>query len=280
MPEGWEWDETLYKGSAPYYARGRLPYAPRVADELAGVLALDGHGRMIDVGCGPGTVTLTLAHLFDEAVGVDPDAGMLAEAESRAAKAGIHNVRWVKARGEDLPFGLGTFRVATFAQSFHWMDRPRVAAIIRGMLEPGGTLVHVSDVKEDRPASGLNVPHPRPPYDTIRALVRRYLGPVHRAGQGLLRHGTPDDEAAVLSRAGYTGPIHLVVPAGDVLARSADDIVAWVFSLSGSAPHLFGNRLDGFEADLRHLLRDASPEGLFAEPLPDTEVFVWRTPRR
>lgn len=280
MPEGWEWDETLYKGSAPYYARGRLPYAPGVADELARILGLDGHGRMIDVGCGPGTVALMVAHLFEEAVGVDPDADMLAEAERRAAEAGVHHVRWVKARGEDLPFDLGTFRVATFAQSFHWMDRPRVAANILGMLEPGGALVHVSDVKEDRPVSGSTLPHPEPPYDAIRALVRRFLGPVQRAGQGLLRHGTPDDEAAVLSRAGFTGPTYLRIPARGTLVRAEDDVVAWAYSMSGSAPHLFGDRRDGFEADLRHLLKNAAPEGLFAESLPDTEVLVWRTPRR
>ena len=72
---------------------------------------------------------------------------MLAEGARRAADAGIENIVWVRARAEDLPAGLGRFRVATFAQSFHWMDRDRVAAIVFEMLEPGGALVHISDVK-------------------------------------------------------------------------------------------------------------------------------------
>ncbi len=278
MPEGWEWDETLFLGSAPYYARGRPPYAPGLADRLAGALALDGHGRLIDVGCGPGIVTLLLAHLFDEAVGVDPDPGMLVEAGRRAAEAGIENTRWVRARGEDLPAGLGTFRVATFAQSFHWMDQNRVAAIVLDMLEPGGALVHVSDAKDGRAAPDDALPLPGPPYTAIGALVRRYLGDARRAGQGVLRHGTPGGEAAVLSGAGYLGPERLRVPAGGVLPRSADDVVAWVYSLSGSAPHLFGDRRDAFEADLRRLLAGATPSGQFAERPPDTEVFVWRVP--
>jgi len=279
MPEGWQWDETLYQGSAPHYVRGRLPYAPGLADRLAAVLSLDGHGRLLDVGCGPGVLTLTLAPLFDAAVGVDPDPGMLAEAQRRATVAGIANARWARARGEDLPAGLGTFRVATFGQSFHWMDRARVAAIILAMLEPGGALVHVSDVKEP-PAPSAGLAHPNPPYDAIRALVRRYLGPTPRAGQGVLRHGTPDDEAVVLSAAGFEGAERLRLAAGEVLVRTADDIVAWVYSLSGSAPHLFGDRTDAFEAELRQLLYDASPGGLFAEQPPDTEVFVWRKPTR
>jgi SAM-dependent methyltransferase len=278
VPKGWRWDEALYKGSAPYYLRGRLPYAPALAQRLAEVLPLDGHGRLIDLGCGPGVLTLPLAPYVDEVVGVDPDAAMLAEAERRAARAGIRNARWLRARAEDLPPGLGPFTVATFGQSFHWMDRGRVAAIVFAMLEPGGALVHVSDVKET-PAAPDDPPHPAPPHAAIEALVRRYLGPTRRAGQGVLLHGTPAGEAAVLGAAGFVGPAHERVPAGGVLVRSADDLVAWVYSLSGSAPHLFEDRLEAFEADLRRLLAEASPSNLFAEQQPDTEVFVWRTPR-
>ena len=280
MPEGWQWDETLYLGSAPFYVRGRPPYAPGLADRLAEVLSLDGHGRLLDVGCGPGVVTLALSPLFDEVVGVDADGGMLAEAGRRATAAGIANARWVQARAEELPAGLGCCRVATFAQSFHWMDRARVAAIIFEMLEPGGAFVHVSDVKEAPATPGADVPDPSPPRVAIRELVRRYLGPIPRAGQGVLRYGTPGDEAAVLTSAGFAGPEYVRVPAGGVRVRTADDVVAWVYSLSSSAPHLFGERRQAFETDLRRLLRDTSPADRFVEQPPDTEAFVWRTPRR
>ena len=280
MPEGWQWDETLYAGSAPYYVRGRLPYAPGLADRLAEVLALDGRGRLLDVGCGPGVLALLLSPYFAETVGVDPDAGMLAEAARRADAAGTGNVRWVRVRAEDLPAELGTFRVATFGQSFHWMDQDRVAAAVIGMLERDGALVHVSDVKEARPAGGDALPYPSPPYAAIQELVRRYLGPVQRAGQGVLLHGSPSGEAAVLGRAGFMSPQLLRVPASGVLVRSVDDVAAWVWSMSGSAPHLFGHRVEAFEAELRGVLHDASPAGLFAEQPPDTEVWVWRTPRQ
>jgi ubiquinone/menaquinone biosynthesis C-methylase UbiE len=278
-PEGWQWDETLYLGSAPYYVRGRPPYAPGLADALRQILTLDGQGRLLDVGCGPGVVTLPLAHLFAEVVGLDPDPEMLAEGARRAADADVGNIIWVRRRGEDLPTGLGRFRVATFAQSFHWMDRDRVAAIVFEMLEPGGALVHISDFKghEARDRSA-NLPHALPPRAAIRELIQRYLGPVRRAGQGFLRHGSPDGEAIILRNAGFQHPERVQVPAGGVQERNADDLVAWVYSLSGSAPHLFGDRLDEFETDLRHLLDEASPSGLFAEQPPDTEVFIWRRP--
>jgi SAM-dependent methyltransferase len=279
-PEGWQWDETLYLGSAPYYVRGRPPYAPGLADALRRILALDGQGRLLDVGCGPGVVTLSLAHCFSEAVGLDPDPGMLAEGARRAAEAGIGNISWVRARGEDLPAGLGRFRVATFAQSFHWMDRDRVAALVCEMLEPNGALVHISDVKGNaaRDRADDELPHPLPPYEAMRELIRGYLGPVPRAGQGFLRYGSPDGEAIVLRNAGFLGPERVQVPAGDVQARNVDDLVAWVYSLSGSAPHLFADDLEEFEANLRLLLHEVAPSGQFSEQPPDTEIFIWRRP--
>jgi ubiquinone/menaquinone biosynthesis C-methylase UbiE len=93
------------------------------------------------VGCGPGTVALRLADLFAEVVGVDADRGMIEEATWLAAKRDLANARWLRLRAEELPAGLGTFRYATFAQSFHWMDRELVAAQVFDMLEPGGAFV-------------------------------------------------------------------------------------------------------------------------------------------
>src|SRR5690242_6987060 len=114
-----------------------------MAEALAAELDLDGRGRLLDVGCGPGSLTLLLAPLFEEAVGVDADADMIAEASRQAERANTRNVRWRQLRAEELPAGLGTFRVVAFAQSFHWMDQELVDARVRGMLEPDGAWVHV-----------------------------------------------------------------------------------------------------------------------------------------
>ena len=279
MPHGWQWDETLFQGSAPYYERGRLPYAPGLADALEQALALDGRGTLLDVGCGPGTVLLRLAHLFADAVGLDADAAMLAAGRSRAAALGIGNVRWLHARAEELPAGLGPLRVATFARSFHWLDRERVATAIFAMLEDGGAFVQIDDpalhiaADDDR-----TLPHPRPPVAAMEALVRDYLGSVRRAGQGVLAYGTPGGEATVLAQAGFGAPESIELPGPPFVRRSSDDIVAARFSNSSSAPHLFGDRLPAFERDLRALLAAASPSSLFAEPSGDTRVRIWRKP--
>jgi SAM-dependent methyltransferase len=270
----WQWDPSLYEGAASHYARGRVAYPHALADLLAGELGLDGSGRLLDVGCGPGSLTLLLAPLVAEAVGVDADPGMIAEAEDVAARAGIRNARWQVLRAEDLPAGLGRFRLVTFAQSFHWMDRERVAAAVHGMLEPGGRCVHVHATTHEGVDSPGPLPHPEPPRAAIADLVRRYLGPDRRAGQGVLPGGTPAGEEGIYRAAGFSGPRRLELP-GHVVDRTADEVVAAVLSLSGSAPHLFGPRLAAFDADLRALLRDTSPTGVFSQHMREIAVDLW-----
>jgi trans-aconitate methyltransferase len=60
-------------------------------------LGLDGSGRLLDVGCGPGSLTLLLAPWFEQASGVDADPDMLAEAERLAAQSRIGNIEWLHA---------------------------------------------------------------------------------------------------------------------------------------------------------------------------------------
>ena len=164
MVDEWQWDSSLFKGTSAYYERGRLPYAPGFVETLTTVLGLDGSGRLLDVGCGPGTVTLALAPFFTEVVGIDPDKDMLSEAGQQAIRREVTNARWVAARAEDLPAGLGKFRVVVFAQSFHWTDRDRVAATVLEMLEPGGAFVHMSDLKNPSAGPALPpLPLPSPP---------------------------------------------------------------------------------------------------------------------
>jgi SAM-dependent methyltransferase len=73
------YDPTLYLGSAAHYRYGRPAYSPELEAVLTQEAGLDGNGRLLDAGCGPGVLTVRLAHLFGQAVGLDPDAGMLAE---------------------------------------------------------------------------------------------------------------------------------------------------------------------------------------------------------
>jgi hypothetical protein len=119
------------------------------------------------------------------------------------------------------------------------------------------------------------LPAPSPPREEIGQLVARYLGEAPRAGVGRRPAHAARAEDEIYRRAGFDGPRRVTVPRGKVFLRSEDEIVSSVFSLSSSAPHLFGDRRDAFERDLRELLRTASPEGRFAEKAREIELSIW-----
>jgi hypothetical protein len=51
-------------------------------------------------------------------------------------------------------------------------------------------------------------------------------------------------------------------------------VLAGYLSMSYAAPHLFGDRLDAFAADVRALLNARSPSGLFWDWPGDTEILL------
>jgi ubiquinone/menaquinone biosynthesis C-methylase UbiE len=272
---GWNQNPTLYAGSAAFYTHGRVAYPQTLAEQLAAALGLDGSGRLLDIGCGPGSLTLLLAPFFAEAIGVDTDADMLAEAAGQAVRAGISNVRWRQLRAEELPSELPSPTVISFAQSFHWMDRPRVAATARRMLVDEGALVHVHATTHEGMDTDEHLPHPRPPRAAITALIQEYLGAVRRAGRHILPQGTAKGEDIIYRAAGFDGPQRIEVPARTV-QRTSEEVRASVYSLSSSAPHLFGKRLDAFDAQLRSLLDQTARDGLFSERFREIVIDIWR----
>jgi SAM-dependent methyltransferase len=271
------YDPAIYLGSAPHYRYGRPAYSPGLEAVLTQEAGLDGTGRLLDAGCGPGVLTIRLAHLFEQAVGLDPDAAMLAEGCRAAEEKGVMNIGWVQGLAEDLPaVAPGPYKLVTFGQSFHWTDEQQVAETVYDMLEPGGALaliVHAVTGRPRPPDPGV----PAIPHDEIKALVAKYVGPTRRAGRGPFPERTPRFED-VLVRTRFGVPQQLFVPGIPDLLRDSESVVSGYLSLSSSAPHLFGDRLDDFADEVRALLASRSAEGIFWDWPGDTEVILTRKP--
>ena len=200
---------------------------------------------------------------------------MLAEGRRVASERGITNIRWVQALAENLPGAApGPYRLVTFGQSFHWTDEARVAEAVYEMLEPGGALALIVHTVEGRPVPPSPGPPPIP-HAEIKALVEKYLGPTTRAGQGIAPVRTHRyEDVLVGTRFGL--PRVIFAPGIPDLVRNSESVLAGYFSMSSSAPHLFGDRVEDFASEMRELLVSRSPEGVFWDWPGDTEVVLAR----
>ena len=94
--------------------------------------------RVLDVGCGTGTLAAWLAeHAAARVWGVDPSPEMLAVARSK----GLGGVGLKEGRAEALPFRDGWFERVVTLLVFHHVERRAALAEIRRVLDEDGRLV-------------------------------------------------------------------------------------------------------------------------------------------
>jgi SAM-dependent methyltransferase len=98
----------------------------------------DRRRRALDVGCGQGELLAALGSSFDEAVGIDTDAGMRAAAAARCS-------RLPSVRVSDTPLAAleGPFDVVTMVAVLHHLDAEAALHDVRRLLAPGGRFLCV-----------------------------------------------------------------------------------------------------------------------------------------
>jgi len=139
--------ETYTHGHAPATVR---QHAQRTADEAAAFLLpeLRPGMRLLDVGCGPGSITRGLAERVapGQVVGVDLSRETLEAARRDAATRGLTNLRYEEGSVYQLPFPDASFDVAYAHQVLqHLRERGAALREMLRVVRPGG-LVAVRDV--------------------------------------------------------------------------------------------------------------------------------------
>jgi ubiquinone/menaquinone biosynthesis C-methylase UbiE len=186
----------VLEGYAPGYGRDAVSMmAARTAAEratFAQPLFRPG-SWVVDLGCGPGSITLGLA-AESRVAGVDLDAGQVALARAAARRAGRSTVDFLVASAYDLPFADESVDVAFSHALFEHLSRPAEAlAELRRVLRPGGRLaLSTSDWSKARL---------RPKTANVDAALRGHYLLRRRAGGDPFAGRHIADECA---RAGFT----------------------------------------------------------------------------
>ena len=130
----------LYRGSAGYYDRYRLPYPEAMITDLVRRAGVSGRGRLLDLACGTGQLAFPLRRWFTEVWAVDSEPDMVEAVRAKAAAAGAGEVRPAVSSAETLRAEPGYFELAVIGNAFHRLDRDLVAGRVLGWLRPGGHL--------------------------------------------------------------------------------------------------------------------------------------------
>jgi ubiquinone/menaquinone biosynthesis C-methylase UbiE len=247
----------LYRGTASYYDRFRLPYPAALFADLCRRTAVDGTGRLLDLACGPGTATFPLSGHFAEVWAVDQEPEAIEFAERKATAEGVRNVRWMAGRAEDVDPD-EVFDLVTIGTAFHRLDRRRIADLAFRWLRSGGHLALLWS------GTALNGDAPwQVALATIVVDWMQRVGADDRLPADLAEHLAQHPHATVLADAGF-----------EVLERSefteihdwdVDALIGLMYSTSLLSRVALGDQVDAFEADVRKRLRAEEPSGIFRE---------------
>lgn len=118
------------------YAQHRMKYSQSLYDNIISHHTSTG-GKLeiaLDIGCGPGTATFTIAQTFNNTIGLDPSEGMVNTARSLVNLGQIrNNVKFEVSTAEDIDPALvpaGSVDLITAATSAH-VRHPRHQNLIQ-----------------------------------------------------------------------------------------------------------------------------------------------------
>jgi ubiquinone/menaquinone biosynthesis C-methylase UbiE len=257
----------LYRGTAWYYSRFRPPYPEALASVLRDTFGLDGSGRLLDLGCGPGPVAIRLANLFERVVALDPEPEMLIEGRAAAERAGVSNIEWLRGGSEDLSDALGRFRLVTMGNSFHWMDRQRTLEALYDLVIEGGGIAVVGE------GTPIPAPPPTPWRVAINNVVRKYVGNRPLPWDPVEHH--PEElHQTYINRSRFTD-LTYYAESFDI-TWTIDSIIGNLYSMSFCSRRVLGDRVDAFERDLRAAILAVEPSGVLSGEPPEFFAYMAR----
>ena len=242
----------LFRGTAGYYERFRVPYPESLISDLSEQTLATGSGTLLDLACGTGQLAFALHERFALTWAVDQEPDMIEVVAGKAAAIGA-GIRAAVGSAEELPLPAASLDLVVIGNAFHRFRRDAVAGLIRGWLRPGGHLALVwGGGPEDNPASA----GPAPWQEAMHAVLARWRPP-DRIPANYDRDRAQRPDAAVLTDAGlrYLGKREFTI----AHEWTIESLIGHAYSTSVLSRAALGDAAPGFEADLRRVLLPHPP---------------------
>jgi SAM-dependent methyltransferase len=146
------------------YDRHRPAYPDELVGRACRVAGIVSGDHVLEVGCGSGQLTRSLAARGLRVTALEPGTSLMALARQNLADAG--EVEFVNARFEDALLPRGRFQAVFSASAFHWVDPEVSWQKAADVLVPGGTLALVQ-------YCGLAEPRSKPDQEAVLAALRK-----------------------------------------------------------------------------------------------------------
>lgn len=262
-----EFRRDLFRGTASYYDRFRVPYPQSLINDLSERTVVRPPGTLLDLACGTGQLGFALHDRFEQVWAVDSEPDMIAMVRAKAKAAGIANLRALTCAAEDLSAPQESFDLVTIGNAFHRLRRATVAARVFRWLRPGGCLALVWG---DSPWAG-EAPWQR----ALRAIMHRWSAE-ERIPRGYEQDRAQRPDAAILAKAGLE-----FTSSREFTARhewTIEAITGFAFSTSVLSRAALGDQAPAFEADLRSELMAIDSSGRFGQTLTFSRSLFHRRP--
>jgi SAM-dependent methyltransferase len=245
-----------FDSTVPFYARYREPYPPSFFREVARREGLQGTERLIDIGCGPGSLAIGFAPYVKSSVGVDVETEMLEAARVEAARAGVH-VDLIQARIEDLPSDIGLFHAVIIGRALHWFDREAALAVLERIVDANGWIAICGTRADSAASQGWNGKF----HDIRRAWSS---DPEETRYHINLEDWFRGSRFRKVHNIEVTETHQVTIP----------DLIGRELSLSTTSPEVLGDRRPAFEAAMKEALEPLSPGGVFEEKVTSISTIL------
>jgi SAM-dependent methyltransferase len=254
----------LYRGTAGYYDRYRLPYPAALIDDLVLRTRADCTGRLLDLACGTGQACFALAAWFAEIWAVDQEPDMVGLAAEKAgalgdtATTGAGRFQFVACAAEELSAPEQAFDLVTIGNAFHRLRRETVAAQVLRWLKPGG---YVALLWGGSPNDG-NAPWQLALRDQMQRWQLR-PGAEQRVPAGYQEDRASRPDLEILRATGFEIVGRQEFPVRQLW--TATQIAGFVASTSVLSPDALGADAEAFDVSLRQALLEQEPGGQFRQ---------------